>query len=293
MYGLRVPGSLNVSLKEVLGVGIYSLEQNLLYNVLMYDTVEHPRSKANGSFGYTHYIETEYDLNSKISYQPSSSEYNKDDAYGLEAISISSTNSVNEVFSLPSASNILVNAGLINAQDPDAQSLGNFPVVLNISCGANGVMTSSISITGQDVYSNGIENYEKSQKVYWPVKESAPTIDVDSADILRTKITSSELANSYSTQLQAINNQYNNKQMINSWSISISEITSSTNNVLSQHARYLEKNGNPNVFDDGEKMVAATPFSYEIIVDDYLDNSTTIVSAANVYGVIKHKSQNP
>ena len=39
MSGLRVPGSLNVSLKEVLGVGIHALEQNLLYNVLMFDIV--------------------------------------------------------------------------------------------------------------------------------------------------------------------------------------------------------------------------------------------------------------
>ena len=290
MSGLRVPGSLNVSLKEMLGVGIYSMEQNLLFNVLMYDVATIPRTKADGSRNYTNYIETEYNLNSKISYTPSASENNKDDSYGLDSITITKENSVNSKYLLPSASNILVDAGEIDAQDLSYNSLGKFPVTLTISCNNQGLMTSNISISGQDVNSSIADNPNLAQKVYWPVKDNKPNIVTDDSDILSSKITSSELTAIYSSQLDLINNNYNNKQMIKTWTININKIESSSSNILSQHARYIGKAGSTQIFNEGDKMVAATPFSYGITISDYLNNDTTIISPSNVYGVISNKS---
>lgn len=290
MSGLRVPGSLNVSLKELLGVGIYTLEHNLLFNVFMYEVASIARTKANGSMSFTNFIESELDLNSKISYTPSSSENQKDDAYGLQEITISSTNSVNTKYSLPTAANIIVEAGEIDAQDPSNVSLGKFPVSLTISCDDQGLMTSSIAISGQDVYGTEVDNPNLAQHAYWPAKDNVPNLDADSADVLSAKITSAELTTLYSSQLQSINNQYNNQNMIKSWTITVNAIPSTTDNVLSQHARYLEKRGDTNVFDNGDKMVASTPFSYGITIDDYLDNPTTIITPTNVYGVISHKA---
>ena len=78
--------------------------------------------------------------------------------------------------------------------------------------------------------------------------------------------------------------------MINSWTIKINAISSSTDNVLSQHARFLEKKGNTEVFSENQKMVASQPFLYGISISDYLGNDTVIVQPTNVFGVVSHKS---
>ena len=290
MSGLLIPGSLNVSLKETLGVGIYSIEQNLLYNVEMYDVASVPRTKADGSVNFDYYIETEYNLNSKISYESSSSEYNKDDAYGLESITITHENSINTNYLLPSASNILVNAGEIDAQELNYNSLGKFPVTLTISCNDQGVMVSNISISGEDVTAEIIDNPNQAQKVYWPIKDSKPNIAADDGDILTSKITSSELTTIYSSELDLINDNYNNKQMIKTWTININKIELSSNNILSKHVRYIGKAGTTQIFDEDQKLVAATPFSYGVTISDYLNNDITIIPHSNVYGVISNKS---
>ena len=39
-------------------------------------------------------------------------------------------------------------------------------------------------------------------------------------------------------------------------------------------------------------MVASTPFSYGITIDDYLDNPTTIITPTNVYELFHIKDKN-
>ena len=290
MSGLLLPGILSVTLDEAIGVGIPALKNGLIYDVLMYDVITTARTKVDGNVSFTNFIETELDINKKISYLASAEGKNVDDAYALEDINIKMNDSVNPKYSLPSVSGILVNAGSIEAQSPDSELLGIFPVTLTVNCDAAGVMTSNIAISGQDVAATAIDNPNQAQKAYWYGSQLKPSVAVDDADILNTKISSAELTNTYANELNLINNQYNNENMIQSWTIKINAINSSTDNALSQHARFLEKKGNVNVFSEGEKMVASVPFPYGISISDYLGNDTIIIQSTNVFGVVSHKS---
>jgi len=290
MSGLLLPGSLSVTLDEAIGVGIPALKNGLIYDVIMYDVVTTPRTKADGNVSFTNFIETELDINKKITYLASATDKDADDAYALEDINIIMSDAVNPKYSLPSETHVLVNAGSIEAQEPDSNLLGIFPVTLRISCDSSGIMTSDIAISGQDVEANAIDNPNQAQKTYWPGSQLKPSIEADDYDILNTKITSAELSNTYTSQLKLINDQYDKQSMINSWTIKINAISSSTDNVLSQHARFLEKKGNTEIFSENQKIVASDSFLYGISISDYLGNDTVIVQPTKVYGVISHKS---
>ena len=285
MSGLQLPGSLAVSVQPLAAVGL-SLDTTVKYAI---EALE--RTKNDGSASFTNFIEAELDLNSRISYVASATGKDADDAYALKSIEVSKSDAKNALYSLPSASGVSVDAGEVDAQDPLYASLGKFPVTLTVSCDANGLMTSAIALSGQDVAATAADEPNQAQKAYWSGPQTTPDVAADDADLLNTKLTSAQLSTFYASELLAINNQYNNVEMVKNWTISVAEIGSSTNNVLAQHARFLGKKGNTIVFSAGQKMVASVPFSYGVSIDDYLGNATTIVNAANVFGVLSQSAE--
>ena len=295
MSGLVVPGKLSVSIENLVGVGISSLENNLIYNVTMFDTVEVERSKVDGSTSFTNYIETYFNLNEQISYTTDATidDATIDDAYALNEINVYSSSGITPNLFLPDASNISVDVGEIDTTDQNTTSIGKFFVKLSVSCSHQGIMSTEIAISGQDgndyVSTNVYDNPNLAQKAYWPDVQSAPVIDANSADILNTKITVNELTTLYNTELTNINNQYNNQNMVMSWTIKIDAILASTDNTLSKHARFIGKGGRTDIFEEGDKMMASTPFLYGVSIIDYLGNATTIITPTNVYGVLSHK----
>ena len=287
MSGLQLPGSLAVSVQPLAAVGS-SLDTVVKYAI---EAIE--RTKADGSASFTNFIEATLDLNSRISYVASASGKDADDAYSLSAIEVTKADAKNALYSLPSAAGVEVEAGEVDAQDPLSSSLGKFPVKLTVSCDANGLMTSSIALSGQDVAATAADEPNKAQKAFWTGAQPRPDIASDDSDELATRLTAAQLSTFYASELLAINNQYNNVEMVKDWTISVAEIASSTDNVLSQHVRFLGKKGDTAVFAEGQKMVASVPFSYGVSIDDYLGNATTIVNSANVFGVLSHKLDGP
>ena len=279
--GLRLPGSLTVSKLALSAVGS-SLDVDVQWAAVNVD-----RTKADGTATFVNFIMADYDLNGKVDFTASSTTDRLDDAYGLTGFTLASADASNPSFSLPSASNIDVDAGNIDAVSPVNGTLGSFPVTLTLSVSDQGVMSASIAISGQDVSADAVEDAAKAQQVYWSGVQSAPTVGADDPDILAPKLTASELSTYYASALTSITNQYNNKQMVESWSIAITAVTKDVNSTIAKHAREHNKAGTKNIFSVGDKLVAFTPFSYSVKVEDYLGVEKTIVAAADVYGVLK------
>lgn len=279
--GLQLPGSLSVTQSTLADVGT-------TMDVAVLSAVEEvARSSADGSASFTYYIQADYNINGAVSYSSSSSTDNLDDAYSMSAISVNSATATNAKLSLPAASGVTVSAGEVEAKNSSGTSLGTFPVVLTVSVDSVGRMTSSIAINGSDVTATESEDATKAQVVYWSGIDTVPTVSATDADVLSSTLTASELSTQYSSELATINGQYNGEDMVDSWTISVSAVSSSASNTLSQHARYLGKNGSTSLFSAGDKLVCATPFSYGVSINNYLGNATTIVTAANVYGVLQ------
>ena len=163
----------------------------------MYDIVSVARTKVDGSATVQYFIESEFDINSKITYVASSTINGKDDAYGIEQIDIASVAAINANVFLPSASDKLVDAGELDAEDPNKFSLGKFPVILTIACDSQGFMTANINITGNDVAANVEDNPNLAQKAYWVGIQDIPLVTAISADSLNTKVSVAELTTLY------------------------------------------------------------------------------------------------
>jgi hypothetical protein len=282
--GLALPGSLSITEATLTAVGT-TMVKNVDFNV-----AEADRSSADGSSSFVYYIQATYDINANISYTASSSLDAKDDAYAMSAISIASASATSPLLSLPSASGVSVSAGLVSARDGTNSNaaLGTFPVTLTVAISDQGLMTSSIAITGSDITGSNTDDATKAQVAYWSL-DSTPTPSADTSDVLSDSVSTSDLTTEYSTQLATINGYYNNQSLISSWSISIDAITGSTNNVLAQHARYLNKAGQTALFGTGDKVITNAAYEYAVSITDYAGSAQSIASG-DVYGVISQSA---
>jgi len=278
---IELPGTLSLTQTAITDVGN---TMNVVINSAVSEIARSSVQPQPTSFSY--YIQSNYDINSSISYNASSATDGTDDAYSMTAIIVTDQTAVNPSFILPSVTGIGVSAGLVDAQTTGT-SIGTFPVTITFAVSTAGIMTSSIAITGADVVATASEDSTKAQIVYWSgINVTAPSATANDADVLTSNLTSTQLETKYSSELTTINNQYNNQNMIASWNISFPAIGTNTNNLLSQWSRYLGLNGSTNFFSTGDKLVTDTAYSYSVSVNNYLNTATEIIPTTSVFGVL-------
>lgn len=278
---IELPGTLSLTQTAITDVGN---TMNVVINSAVSEIARSSVQPQPSSFSY--YIQSNYDINSSISYNASSATDGTDDAYSMTAISVTDQTAASPAFILPSVTGVTVSAGLVDAQTTGT-SIGTFPVTITFAVSTTGVMTSSIAITGSDVVATATEDSTKAQIVYWSgINATAPSAAANDADVLTSTLTSSQLETKYSSELTTINNQYNNQNMIASWTISFPAISANTNNLLSQWSRYLGLDGSTNFFSTNDMLVTGTAYSYGVSVNNYLNTATTIITPTSVFGVL-------
>lgn len=250
------------------------------------------RTAATDSQAFTYYIRADYNINNNISYQPSSETDGSDDAWGMSAIAITKDNASNASVVLPSGTKS-IDAGLITIKEGDASSstAGTFAATLVLALSQAGLLTvTSLSITGSDVTVSEDENNLLAQLIHINLPgSSAADVTANSADVLSDTVTASEVTTAYSSQISTIEGYYNNVTVLTDWAISISAVTSTTNNALAQHARNLARTGTA-VFAANALVVASTPSTYTVAVNDYTGTSQQLASGS-VYGVVRQTSE--
>lgn len=280
----KLNGSLNIT-----KTGLHDVT-NLLDTSVTYEVATTERVRYTDSLTFAYYIEAKYNINNEITYTASSSTDNLDDAYMFNGITVTNTNAIEPNLNLPTADNVSVDAGLIDALDPSSNSIGNFPVTLLLSVNNIGTLSGSISISGNDVIPNVSDNNLLVEYAYWPINSfTLPEINSNTADNL-VPLKASNLTSHFSDDLDKILNYYHNVNVIDSWTITLNSIPSSSNNTLAKYARDVLNTGNSQVFSEGSKVVASSPFIYNISINDYRNNNVVIVPDTNVYGVIVQSS---
>ena len=285
MSGLKLGGSLSVTKSALRDVG------DLLDTSVQFELVTHDRDTVYSNESYAFYIQIDYDMNSLITYTPSNTENSLDDAYAFAGLNRSNLNADNIVLSLPTRDNLTIEAGLIDALDLNNESRGTFPVTLTLSVNNQGVLASSIAISGSDALANVVDSNLLAQVAYWPINSAvAPSVNADTADNLSQPVSASEMSTHFASQLETINKYYNGVNLIESWVLTLDAIPSSTSNQLSNFARSSGNPGSSAVFVDGNKVVAQNQFDYEIRVNDYAGVERVVVPTEKVFGVVQHKS---
>ena len=287
--GLSLPGSFpTFSVASLTDVGTGLVE------TVTTTVTEVTRTAATDSQSFTYYIMADYNINGSISHTPSSSADGSDDAWGMTAITLTKAAAdAGDGYSLvlPSGSKT-IDAGLITIKEGDANSstAGTFAAALTLNLSALGVLTvTSLTITGSDVTVTEAENVLLAQLVHINLSGStAPDVTANSADTLSDTVTAADVTTAYSSQISTISGYYDNVNVLTDWTISVSAVSSSTNNALAQHARNLSRTS-ASVFAVNTMVVAATPSTYTVAVNDYTSSSQTIASGS-VYGVLRQTS---
>ncbi len=282
----QLPGSLTATMPT-----ISDMPETLKYETINFAKKETDRvagadqGLANADF----YIMAEYDINDKITYTGSSATNSKDDGYSLTGFTITSANASSPVLLLPTGSES-IKAGTVTAKDTvnTSNANGTFDVNMAISITNQGVFDAvTVSITGSTLSKTIADDPNKAQVAYWDTSTPADP-SATAADTLSATLSSSDLDTHFATERAAIKALYtgDNANQISSWSMSISAVANSNENVLAKHATFKSRSGS-DVFEEGEMIVAATPLSYSIKIKDVDDVDKTIVQATNVYGIVK------
>lgn len=286
MSGLKVPGSLSVTRTALDSVADHKLVQDVLAQE--FTTT---RKAASDSQAFVYFVECEFDINSKISHEPSGTA-GGDDSWGMDEIALDKATFAGAArIKLPSASGIRVPAGLISAKDTDSSLISTFAVTLTLSCSDQGAMTASAAISGADAVSSATaENLLNAQVVrFMKPTASAPAVADADDDVLTATLTAAELASDYATELTALETQYTIADLVASWRINVAAIPKTVDSIMSQHARSLAR-ANAQVFEAGALMVASGAATYGISVDDYEGNAVEVVAEDNVFAVLKQSA---
>lgn len=280
MSGLLLTGAFTITQSPIDDVGT-SMVQTVTSAVAVADRPDQAVLQP-----FTYYIDVYYNINDKVIHVPSSTIDNKDDSYGLTGFTVNDTQNLSIRKNLPSASGIYVPAGVVTTSAGSGLSgTGTFPLGLTVSLSSNGVMTSTCSITGTSVVAQVNEDARRAQIVHWPTIDGTPLVSPTTADQLSDAITAQELNDEYSAALTAINDKYNNVDMISTWSITIDGVTAETSNLLSRYAQDRGKAGQDAIFDAGQKIVCSATKEFSVSIEDYQGTSVAIASGT-CYGVI-------
>tara|TARA_Y100000389_G_C17429298_1_gene501572 strand:+ start:138 stop:1007 length:870 start_codon:yes stop_codon:yes gene_type:complete len=283
--GFKLPGSLTATMTSTT-----DMSETLKAKTINFAKKETDRvAGANqGTFTAPYYIMATYDINGKITYTGSSASSGADDGYSLTGFQITSANASSPVLYLPTGSSS-IKAGTITAKDTvGAKANREFAVNMAIGISNQGAFENvSVSITGATLTESITDDPNKAQVAYWdtstPADPSATT-----ADTLSASLSASALNTKYTNERASIAALYtgSNANQISSWSMSITAVANSNENVLAKHATFKDRSGS-DIFAAGDMIVAATPLSYSIKIKDVDDVDKTIVSSTNVYGVVK------
>lgn len=281
--GLKMSGSL------ALGQKVLAKAQTGFGNIEL-DSSTSNRSTDVTEGSALYYIQADFDINSAISLVQSGTD-GQDDVFQLDRINVEHSSAKNVAKNLPAGS-ADVPAGIIEAHD-DAGHAGQFTVHLMAAVDKVGLMTSSFEVRGADVTGSLTDDSNKAQLAFWNCAgHTAPAAPAaDDADVLSSTLTAAQVKSQYQSALTTINGNYNNKDMLESWTITIDEMKeASTDNALSKFIRKLRADDAANPSDSaplkaGTKLITQSSKTYSVNIDDYEGNPVNVASG-EVFGVL-------
>ena len=303
LSAFSVPGSISVGLTEPTSL-LNAFSKDITTQVLT-ATID---GLASESVQY--YIKYVTDVNQHITYNAGDATPN-DDAWGLTAFTVASTDptydAAKETKNLPTSGGaVSVQAGVINIQDPDGQVSGTFTVNLALTVDNQLNMTAAASVTGNDVTVTVDNVPNQIQVVHINVPgENVPANPTENdSDVLFDSVAATTLQDlfsnggAYETDINNIVNNYDNLDLVDSWSIAFTEITQAVDSVLSHHARGLDPVPTSNqIFAAGDKIVTSGKADVKITITDYAGNTVNVVGSGtnregshSVYGILEQQA---
>ena len=222
-----------------------------------------------------YYIRITANLNSIVDYSNNN--------WGLFSTTMNSTDISNVEYYLPSGS-LSMKMGQINfVPSGDTTDIkGSYDVILHLDASSNGTMSSTVTLSGDDITISIDESTLLEQQLYWSYN-SPPEGDEDILSITSNKVLTSTFHASY---LNNISNEFTGS-LIDSWNSAINQVITDSSNIIVDIANHNNAS-DQNIFVNGDTVYCSQSANYQLYVTDYNGVRQEIVSPTNIYFIVKH-----
>ena len=284
---LSVVGALEVT-ETTLTTDLQSFADNLTKTVTAQYATADRSSAFTPAAGVQFYIMVEKDLNAQVT-NPSS------ELLGFSGFTVAKADTPADkvTINLPTFTSKDVNTGTITFNGTtgltNTGEIGTFTSKVSLSMTDQGVITSTVTISGNELTVTAADDVNIAQVVTDGLV--AATADQDSADVLSASLTAAELTAHFADEITAINALYNNQDIISSWRITIDDITADENSTIAKYSRNDLSTGQTYAapFGVGKMIVAATYYELQITLTDATGASVNMYDETQkIYGVLKH-----
>jgi len=228
----------------------------------------------------TYYIRTFANLNNNVDFSNNN--------WGFSLGEINSNGQYDVEYNLPSGS-ASFKMGQINVvpsnNTDDIQ--GSFSMYVHLDASSNGMMSSYVTLEGDEITVTIDENSNFIQKLYWDYQEP-PT---GNGDILSLTSDISEIATFKASNLTALADEFKG-HLVKSWSGTINSINIDGTNIISQMANY-NSSSNSSVFNNGDTIHISDPAIYKLEINDYNGVKQTIIEPTEIFILITHDDNAP
>jgi hypothetical protein len=263
-------------------------------------------------FTPTYFIQADYDINGEIFLVPGVSNDNtgigdgNDDAWRMNAISVTKSSAANAVYNLPAGSQTDVQLAQAQAYNDTAAGshYRTFNLLMDIQVDDQGLLTvNDVGFVGQSAHAFAEENVAVAQAVAWQDPDgnfdintltnhsgnNPNTVAANDVDTLHAPLTASNINDHYAADIETEVARFHNKNVVLDWSINFEAITAETNSNLSIWARNQGDVAQPtnDPFSTDDKIVTTGKHDYVVAFNDHTDSPVTLVSSTPVYGVLK------
>ena len=241
----------------------------------------------------TYYIRQTHNINSHIQLHPGNDDGNNgigggnDDAWSMTQIKVNDVVANGEVRLLPTGSKAIkvgtVRTVALNEQNDD------FTLTMDLSLANDGSLSASADFDQKTFRAKASEDVSLAQYAYWPVNgASGSAIEANDVDTLVASLTNDDLDTHYSDQIADILNDYNGFNVVSSYEITFDAVAADPKSNLSAWAQNQGDVALPtnDPFTAGDKIVAATHYSYSIVLSD-LDTNTVVMANDYVFGILQ------
>jgi hypothetical protein len=299
MAHLQIPGSLAISTCDY---GPVNMANDVMQ--LASETCDRPGSLTNTLVAApTYYIRAKYDINSQIQFNSGGNDptavSNDDSWYIPTAFTVCDQNTA--------ANDVTYNIGAGPATDTDTQAIATLTanddfgrtcdstVSLKLDMSAGGVLTSAVT-TSYESGHNGIASEDTTLHTiaYWPNSDTAVTNQTSpngqTGDVSQVPLLRATFETYFNDQILAVNNQFNDKQIVESWSITVDKLDPAPDSVLSVFGHSNDTSSTGDLFSAGERVVLATAKNLSYAINNENGNTLTLFTNRDVYGVLEQSA---
>jgi len=202
-------------------------------------------------------------------------------------------------YNLPATSEegVKMNSGTISANNISNIAVGTFTSELILKIDSNGVMTSSVNITGAVEPTLSVaDDRNLAQLVGWEgPNNTLPTPGPTDADILEATLTNADVRVLLQSQISQIEGLYSG-EILDSWTARINEVPAvslgNPPNILDQYAS-ANNRSLPDIFIKNECIVLETSYDYGFNMVDVQGTTHTIIPSTKIYAVVTHDPEAP